>query len=485
MDDVFLARIRLEGSRGSPNALFSVLERVRGRSLLELLLATPIADVTKTAEFRAAERRIAVLQLRLMRAKGRHDRQLLLDQIFVAEEQLAPLSTELFKRTRTAPHKPSTLRDLQRALRTDEVLLEFALAEPNSYAIVATRSAARVHRFAGRNAFNEALEPLMKGIRGGADVRKEAGAVLLNRIPEIAASKRIIVSADGAVHQLPFEVLITESGKSLLDSHIVSYVPSASVLVFLRNRQKQNAPLKAALAVSASPTPPKTVPSSTGAAAPVGAISRGVYDLDATQLPALPSANDEARFVGAMFGPTSTVFARRLGDRTGTEEAAASGLCGASFCGAWNRQYEVPGALGAGSPGWWGRRWSLSSAGNPVDKLGGGAGNALGVRHGIGHHPRPRGSCEPSASIRRCRRENRGSESVDSGGSIQSRSDGRILSPARDGSGHRRSDAAREIEDARAVWSRSCSETVERRTCEWRQCRHRHATTGRNPMWSS
>jgi CHAT domain-containing protein len=207
-----------------------------------------------------------------------------------------------------------TLRDLQRVLRADEVLLEFALAEPNSYAVVATRNAARVHRFGGRTAIHEALEPLVKGIRGGADVRSEArtvGQILLDRLPEIAARKRIVVSADGDLHQLPFEVLVTESGKLLLDSHVISYVPSGSVLVVLRNRQSQSAPLRSALAVSASPTTPIENPASAGAVSPFGAITRGVYDLEATQLPALPSANDEARSVGAAFGTTSTVL---LGD---------------------------------------------------------------------------------------------------------------------------------------------------------------------------
>ena len=83
------------------------------RSLLELLLATPVASITKPAACRVAERRISTLQLRLLRADGRAERQRLLDQIFVAEEQLAPLSTELFNRTRTAARKPATLRDLQ------------------------------------------------------------------------------------------------------------------------------------------------------------------------------------------------------------------------------------------------------------------------------------------------------------------------------------------------------------------------------------
>ena len=68
---------------------------------------------------------------------------------------------------------------------------------------------------------------------------RTVGQILLDRIPEIAARKRVVVSADGDLHQLPFELLVTESGKRLLDSHVVSYVPSGSVLVFLRNRQAQ------------------------------------------------------------------------------------------------------------------------------------------------------------------------------------------------------------------------------------------------------
>ena len=199
-------------------------------------------------------------------------------------------------------------------LRADEVLLEFALAEPNSYAVVATRSAARVHRLAGRTAIHEALEPLVKGIRGGADVRAEArtvGQILLDRIPEIAARKRVVVSADGDLHQLPFEVLVTESGKPLLDSHVISYVPSGSVLVGSAEPSDAECAVEVGARGQRLSNNADRNPASAGAASPFGAISRGVYDVEATQLPALPSANDEARSVGAAFGPTSTVL---LGD---------------------------------------------------------------------------------------------------------------------------------------------------------------------------
>ena len=75
MDDVFAARIRLEIARG-PDAgrLFSVIEHARGRSLLELLVNTPIADVERPTALRAGEKRIAALQVELLQTTDRDRR---------------------------------------------------------------------------------------------------------------------------------------------------------------------------------------------------------------------------------------------------------------------------------------------------------------------------------------------------------------------------------------------------------------------------
>ena len=99
---VVSARIRLEGehSSGDPSRLFAVLERARARSLVDLLHARPLSDVRKPEDLRKGERRIAALQLQLLRTTGRASRQRLLDEIFRAEEQLAPMTTELFSRSR-------------------------------------------------------------------------------------------------------------------------------------------------------------------------------------------------------------------------------------------------------------------------------------------------------------------------------------------------------------------------------------------------
>jgi CHAT domain-containing protein/tetratricopeptide (TPR) repeat protein len=309
MDQVFLARLRLEAAVGrSPARAFTIVEEARGRSLLELLLATPFADVKKTPELRAKEREIASLQAQLLRATVRAKRQDLLDRIFVAEGELAPITTELFNRTRTRPRQTLTLRDVQQALRSDEVLLEFTLAEPDSYCIVVTRSTSRLQYLAGKNTLEKRITPLLAGVRVDGPAAAEIDDVstqLLAAIPELAGHRRVIVSPDGPLHQLPFE-LLTSGGKRLLDTHVVSYTPSGSVLAILRKRGAEARPTRAALAISASPKESSGQANGSGAGSPTRDVPRGVYDLDLAKLPPLPSANDEARSVGQTLGATAS-----------------------------------------------------------------------------------------------------------------------------------------------------------------------------------
>lgn len=316
MDEVFLARLRLEAAVGpDPARAFAIVEQARGRSLLELMLSTPV-DVRKTPEQRAREREIAALQVQLLQATGRARRQELLDRIFVAEGDLASVSTELFDRTQTAPRRPMTLGDVQQSLRPDEVLLEFTLAEPDSYCIVVTRSTSRLQRLAGKAVLEKQVEPLLAAIRGDEAAVAEATGVsdaLLAEIPELNSHRRVIVSPDGSLHHLPFELLSSTPDKRLLETHVVSYTASGSVLAILRRRAADAGPSRAALAVSASPEGEDGDDATEGGPSPMLAdVPRGIYDLEIADLPPLPSANDEARSVGSTLGDAaSTVL---LGD---------------------------------------------------------------------------------------------------------------------------------------------------------------------------
>jgi CHAT domain-containing protein len=305
MDEVVSARIRLEGERnsGDPAALFTVLERARARSLVDLLHSRPLSELRKPEDLRRGERRIAALQLQLMRATGRAERQRLLDEIFRAEEQLAPMTTELFTRARRTARGAVTLREVQAGLRANELLLEIALAEPASFAIVASRSTARVQRLAGRSTILSQAKSLVTAARSGMDVTdgvKGLSATLLSGVRELSTHRRVVISAEGSLQQVPFELLEpSPNSRRLLDTHVVSYTPSAGILAMLRIRAGSTpAAGRMALAVGASPD--VQVAGTKGP--PAGPVTRGVYDLDATQLRPLPLAAEEAESVRAAFG---------------------------------------------------------------------------------------------------------------------------------------------------------------------------------------
>ena len=188
-------------------------------------------------------------------------------------------------------------------------MLEFALGEPDWYGIVVTRNSARVRRLPSRSVIEKPVELLAKTVRDGNSPDTGARTVsklLLDGISELATRKRVIVSADGGLHQLPFELLMDAADKRLLESHVVSYVQSGSILAVLRRRPATRPPAaRAALAIAAT-VAIANGPSTAGVS---GRTERGVYHIDASKLPPLPAAIDEARAVAAALGEArSTVL---------------------------------------------------------------------------------------------------------------------------------------------------------------------------------
>jgi CHAT domain-containing protein/tetratricopeptide (TPR) repeat protein len=307
MDAVVSTRIRLEGERAGPDParLFAVLERARARSLVDLLHSRPLGEIRRPADLRAGERRITALQMQLLRTTSRADRQRLLDEIFRAEEALAPMTTELFARSRTSVRRPVTIRAAQAALRPDEVLFELALAEPSSFGIIITRSTARTVRLPTRKAILAQADALVSAARGGTDISSEAkalSATLLSGLRELSSHRRLIISAEGSLQQVPFELLDRPSAnrQRLLETHVVSYTPSASILVMLRTRAAPVQAGRGALAVAASPA-------NSGTNGPSGSLgTNGIYDLNAAQLRPLPLAVEEAEAVRSAFGAGAT-----------------------------------------------------------------------------------------------------------------------------------------------------------------------------------
>ena len=141
------------------------------------------------------------------------------------------------------PINPAPLTQVQESLKSDETLLEYVLAEPNSFCISVTRTTASLRVLpVGRKEIEKLVQRYVDEIRAkktGAEEAKQLYAFLVQPIPETSTGKRFIVVPDGILNLLPFEALQNSHAQYLLTSVAISYAPSATVLDALRRRDKQ------------------------------------------------------------------------------------------------------------------------------------------------------------------------------------------------------------------------------------------------------
>ena len=184
-------------------------------------------------EVRALEDAVSDLQLRLMRSESPEERAGLLDQLVEYERRLEWTRTE---RKDSKPgwfEKPSSLKEIQGSLRSDEVVLEYVLSEPNSYCVWISKNRAGLEVLpAGRQRIEELTRKYLGEVRAKRDdsaLAKQLHAVLLGAMPAETNRERLIVVPDGILNQLPFDTLRDPTGAFLLESRTISYTPASTV----------------------------------------------------------------------------------------------------------------------------------------------------------------------------------------------------------------------------------------------------------------
>jgi len=277
---------------------------------LEDKKAFPTAESGQTASL---ETDLAALQMQLMQTSSTEKRDQLMDKLVEYERRLGLAWTREDAPDNGLPAKPPSLSKVQEVLKSDEVLLEYVLDEPNSFCVVVSQKVAYVRVLpAGRNEIENRSQQFIGEIRDKgsvAELSKQLYAMLVKPIAEPASATRLIIAPDAILNLLPFEALRDGQGEYLLKSRIIGYVPSGTILNMLRRTEEHKAP-KPLLAVGDVEYENQggsgwrlPSPSSIG-----GRIERGIADFSGTGLRDLPETRAEVEQIGEVIGSDAVML---------------------------------------------------------------------------------------------------------------------------------------------------------------------------------
>lgn len=314
MSQIYLDHFGLAvDSLNNPSRAFEVLERARGRTAADVLRnrdRRPTVSRSRTAH----EREIARLQIQLMRASSKGERNTILEKLFDEEqgltgEQLHPLPRLM------GQGQPVELTVLQRKLSPDEVILEYALGELRSHCLVIDSNGIHALTLADAGQIEVAVDTYLSQVRARKPATQSAKLLyklLLGPVPQDLLKPRLTIVVDGRLHLLPFDALIDGKGEYVLANHTVTYEPSATVHDLLRSsaeRVKTTVPL---LAVGDVPYSESgnliAIPKGNSKAKLASGVKRGLYDLRGERLPRLPGTGEEVKAIAAIAGSGSIVL---------------------------------------------------------------------------------------------------------------------------------------------------------------------------------
>ncbi len=302
---------------GRKEQAFEASEGARARGLMDLLAEGRI-DVRQGIDPDLREREVD-LEARLAwlgQAAANRDPIQAADlrrQILEVEDELERLEAEirqlhpLYAEVRYP--KPLGAAAAQRLLDEETALLQYFVSEDKSYLFVLTSEGLTSHQLPPAADIADRVRKLRQllerpGSLALSRYREEAHSLhetLLGPAAEVLRRKpHLLVSPDGALHLLPFEALLTRQDAStwsrlpyLLREHVVSYIPSASVLSSLRAARPETSATQAKqLLAFADPIYDGE---------PQVATSRGAGPRDTAVLARLPESGREVKAIAQLF----------------------------------------------------------------------------------------------------------------------------------------------------------------------------------------
>lgn len=266
---------------------FDYAERARGRAFLDLLAEGKVnMEQTLASDLLERRQRIdaAIVRINSELMKERSPEPAKQNQAAIegleqergkADADYADWLRELRRRdpryARLKYPEPISLAQTQQLLDEQTVMLSYSLGDTSSFLFVISRDGFSSLRLdASAQAVSGEVEQILAAIkkRSMPEFRRLSvrlyGRLIQPAEGLLRGKRELVIVADGALHRLPFEVLLPPSSRQitqpdarklpyLVREHAVSYVPSASVLAELQDYHKQAVPGQKAFLAFADP----------------------------------------------------------------------------------------------------------------------------------------------------------------------------------------------------------------------------------------
>jgi CHAT domain-containing protein len=302
MSSVYLGYFQLELNQYQNLAgAFHVLETARGRVLADSMRYQRLHASGSGPS--AAEIKIAAIQRELRQVRSPAEAKSLLTQLEDAEAAFAPVEYRRDREQLMMRTQPVALNRVQRVLRPGEVLLEYVLADGQSYCLEIRPERVRAHRLPARRE----IERVARGFLQDTMARKDnpaaarqlfAWLIAPAMTPDVTA---ILIVPDGILHVLPFSALVDSGGgRPLIERISVSKAPSGTAVELLRRMPPHIAATAPYLGIAYAPN---------DAVKPtVASNTRSWLEGGDKELTPLPNASVEVLLASRVFGSRSVTL---------------------------------------------------------------------------------------------------------------------------------------------------------------------------------
>lgn len=209
--------------------------------------------------------------------------------------------------------EPVSIKEIQKLLTDgNDIILEYSLGNVHSYLWLIKRDSLFVYQLPSEKIIEKTVREYLSIIssapRAGSSPGRAGNALydllLKPAARQLSGARNLVIIADGILHYIPFEALIStfekDAPKYLTELANISYAPSASVYRFLREKKKDNK--KSALIAFADPVFAK----STGGRPKVSAASdkdrvRGMFERSGFEFKRLKYSAEEVKKIARHF----------------------------------------------------------------------------------------------------------------------------------------------------------------------------------------